>query len=388
MLHTFDIIVLGLGAAGSAALYQLAQRGVHVLGVDQFAPPHAMGSTHGDTRLTRLAIGEGAHYVPFVRRSQKLWRTIEEETDTELLTVTGGLIIGQPTGGMTLHGSDFFSATVAVAQQHQIRHDLLDADGIRRRFPQFNVYDEERGYYEYDAGFLRPEACVTAQLGLAQKYGATIHTNERVLSFTSNTDGVQVTTDRGAYAAAQLVITAGPWLPQLLMPDAARLFTARRQVMFWFDVAASIESFLPMHCPVYIWEGRTGQPPMYGFPAVDGPHGGVKVASEQFETTTTPETINRTVSALEQQTMYAQHVAPYLPGLSQRCLRAVTCLYTLTPDFGFIVDRHPQHTNVVIVSPCSGHGFKHSAALGESVAELVTTNRTTLDISPFRLGRF
>src|SRR5262245_32171576 len=167
-MQRYDTIVLGLGAMGSAALFHLAKRGQNVLGIDRFSPPHTLGSSHGDTRVTRLAIGEGAHYTPLVMRSHQLWRDIEKETGRDLMTTTGGLIISSQSTTSRMHVQDFFGTTVAAAETYGIEHEILDAQAIRRRFPPFNVRDDEIGYFEHEAGFLRPEACIAAQLSLAE----------------------------------------------------------------------------------------------------------------------------------------------------------------------------------------------------------------------------
>lgn len=387
-MDKYDVLILGLGAMGSAAAYQLARRGRKVLGIDRFSPPHVYGSSHGETRITRLAIGEGAEYTPLAMRSHEIWREIESETGADLLSVTGGLIVSSTSKTAMLHVENFFSNTVAAAEKYRIPHRILDAGDIRKRFPQFKVRDDEIGYYEPDAGFLRPEACLAAQLELAKKYGAAIHTNEKVLGFEACGDAVVVTTDKNSYVAERLVLTAGAWLPQLIGERYAAHFKVLRQVLFWFDVTGPIEPFLPANCPIFIWELQGPKQAIYGFPAIDGPNGGVKVATQQYERTTTPETVTRAVSEDEAVSMYANYVAPYLPGLSSKCIKAVSCLYTVTPDAGFAIDFHPESDRVIVASPCSGHGFKHSAAIGEALAELAILGKSHFDLTPFSLARF
>lgn len=384
----YDVLVLGLGAMGSAAAYQLAKRGKSVLGIDQFSPPHAYGSSHGDTRITRLAIGEGAHYTPLVVRSHELWRAIEKETGADLLNVTGGLIISSSAKTAMLHVDDFFNNTVAAAEKYRIPHQMLNAAEIRKRFSPFRVRDDEIGYYEPGAGFLRPEACIRAQLQLAEKYGAEIHTNEKALDFHASSHEVSVTSDRDTYTAEKLIVAAGAWLPQLIGEKYAAPFKVLRQLLFWFDMAGPITPFLPGICPVFIWELQGPEQAIYGFPAIDGPKGGVKIATQQYEKATTPDVVDRLVSQQEAAAMYQTYVAPYLPGLSGRCVKAVACLYTVTPDSGFVIDFHSEFDRVILASPCSGHGFKHSAAIGEALAELAIEGATRFDLSAFRIGRF
>ena len=235
---------------------------------------------------------------------------------------------------------------------------------------------------------MRPEACIAAQLQLAKKYGAAIHTNEKVLAFHASAVEVTVTTNLRSYTAATLIISSGAWLPELMGEPYAAPFKVLRQVLFWFDVKGPITPFLPANCPIFIWELQGPQQAIYGFPAIDGAEGGVKVATQQYEHTTTPQTMNRDVSEEEAAAMHAKYVAPYLPDLSSRCIKAVSCLYTATPDAEFVIDFHPESKRIIVASPCSGHGFKHSAAIGEALAELAIEGKSHFDLSPFRFSRF
>jgi sarcosine oxidase len=390
MEKPFDAIVVGLGAMGSAATYQLAKSGKRVLGIDQFSPPHAKGSSHGETRITRLAIGEGEHYVPLALRSHELWREIESETRRNLLTTTGGLIIGSNSAKQESHGIPrFFQQTIDVAQKHGIAHELLNANEIRRRFPPFAVRDDEFGYYEHEAGFLRPEVCIQAQLELAEKYRALLRKEEHVLEVIpkASGDSVQVRTDKGAYEAEKAILTVGSWIKDFLPKHLAQQFTVYRQVLYWFDAKKGIEQFTPDNFPIFIWVSDRNMDGMYGFPAIDGNHGGIKVATEQFMESTTPDAFNEEVSPQEIATMQ-KNVREYLPDLDGDCVKARACKYTCTPDFGFVIDQLPDHPQLLVVSPCSGHGFKHSAAIGESVAQIITQGRSKIDMSKFKLDRF
>ena len=279
-----DVVVVGLGAMGSAVCAQLAARGTSVIGIDQYDPPHPYGSTHGQTRMTRLAVGEGAEYVPLVRRSHELWREIEEQTGTRLLTQPGGLVMSRP-------GSWFFAATRGLARRLEIEHEELSPAQIRERFPMFAVDEETEGYYEPEAGFVRPEDAVRAQLELARRGDAELRTGERVVDWSASGHGVSVVTDRARYASEQLILCAGPWLPGLF-PEGRDLFAVHRQLQYWFPIRQGYEQLRNM--PVFVWDfgGERGGfvhfDGFYGFPAVDGPVGGLKVATETYETTTSP----------------------------------------------------------------------------------------------------
>jgi sarcosine oxidase len=383
-----DAIVLGLGAMGSAAAYQLAKRGERVLGFDRYAPPHSLGSSHGDTRITRLAIGEGDHLVPLVMRAHEIWREVERETGENLLMANGGLILSSDQPTSFTHVEGFFQNTVAAAQKFGIAHERLDASAIRRRFPAFKVRDNEIGYYERDAGFLRPEACVDAQLRLAKRNGAELRTNETVLRFEESSSGVQVETDRGIYQADRLIVTAGAWLPRLLGGDCAKLFRIYRQVLHWFAVEGDIARYVPERFPVFIWELQGETQGIYGFPAIDGAGGGFKIATESYASTTTADGADRDVAPEEVARMFSRFVSPRFEGVGARCIRSKVCLYTATPDFGFIVDWLPGSERILIGSACSGHGFKHSATVGEILAELAYDGRTRFDIRPLQFARF
>ena len=382
-----DAIVVGLGAVGSAAAYQLARRGAAVLGIDRYAPPHALGSSHGDSRITRRAIGEGEQYTPLVARSNQIWCDLEAQIEEPLLTVTGGLWISSPARKAETHVRNFFENTLAAARAHGIEHEVLAAHEIREMFPQFNVADNEIGYFEPGAGFLRPEACIRTQLELARNLGAHLQLDETVEAISHAPGRVIVRTNRGEYEARHLLLCAGAWLPGLLDADLARHFTVTRQVMYWFAVDAPPQRYAPGEFPVWIWELQDRNHVIYGVPAIDGPTGGVKVATEQYAASTTADTAVREVAQGEIREMYLKLVAPYLPELDAACRKAVACLYTSTPDFHFVIDRHPRMPNVLIASPCSGHGFKHSAAVGEALAQMVLDGRSVLDLRFFALDR-
>jgi sarcosine oxidase len=299
---------------------------------------------------------------------------------------TGGLIISGQTNTAAMHVKGFFENTVLAAEKYGIPHELLDAAAIRRRFPAFNVHDNEVGYYEPSAGYLRPEVCVAAQLLLAENHGAELRRNETVLGFENQPEGVLVHTTTDTYWARTVVLSVGPWLRAFVDPSQGHLFKVTRQVLFWFEPRDAPEIFQAPRFPVYIWEPSNARQAVYGFPAVDGQ--AVKIASGAYGPPVTPEDANREVSAGEIDTLYREVVQPHFPNLGATCVKTVTCFYTVTPDSGFVIDHSVSYPNVFIASACSGHGFKHSAAVGEAIAEQILDGRSRLDLSPFRLARF
>lgn len=386
----FEAIIIGLGAMGSAAAYQLAKKGVKVLGIDQFSPPHNLGSTHGETRVTRKAIGEGEKYVPLTLRSYEIFREIEVETNADLLTITGGLIMSNPNGVANLHGNDgFIETTVTTAKKFDIEHQVLTADEIAKQFPQFNLEGNENGYFEPEMGFLRPENCVSAQLKLAEKYGARINRNEKVVAIRTFPNSVEVFTDKGVYQAENLIISAGAWVKDFVEKKQIDLFNVYRQVFYWLDVSENYEQFKLGNFPIFIWEfGRWENDFVYGLPAIEGKNGGFKIATETYLETTNPDKVNREVSQKEIDEIYEKYIENRIVGVSNKCVKTTTCLYTVMPKAKFLIDYLPDNKRVIVASPCSGHGFKHSAAIGEILAELITEGKSMIDISAFSFGKF
>ena len=384
---TFDTIVVGLGAMGSATLLQLARRGQRVLGLDRWDPPHANGSTHGDTRITRCAIGEGEDYVPLALRSHEIWREIEAETGADLLTQCGALILAPREGTAVVHGKQgFVRRTIQAAERFGIPHEVLDADEAMRRFPQFHLAGDELVYFEPGGGYVRPERCVAAELELARRHGARVQPNTQVTSILRDGSGVRVGTAAGeSFVAAEAVLAAGAWSPGLAGPTLAPHMGVTRQVLHWFQ-PADPAAFAPERCPVYIWTyGNRPEQGFYGFPVPPGT-AGVKIAMEQYlATVPDPDQLRREVTAAEAEAMHADHLATRLPGLLPGALRSVVCPYTMTADGDFLVARLPENDRVLLVSACSGHGFKHSAGLGEAVAKRLTGEGAGLEA--FAAGR-
>lgn len=386
MKNHYDVIVAGLGAMGSSSAYQLARRGCRVLAIDRYYPPHSNGSSHGRARVMRLAIGEGEHYTPLSKRSYELFRELETRTGNRLLEVTGMLTISAIDRSVIQTEGHFFDNTVQSARKHDIPHDLLDARQVRARFPQFKIEDDQRAYFEYDAGYLRPEECVRTQLSIAQQLGCHLHLNEQVKRVFATESGAGVETNQDTYYAASVVLTAGPWLAELLEHSYAPLFQPFRQVQYYFDTSGVSDQFSCGAFPIFFWQLPGADNWMYGFPALDGLDA-LSLGVPNRTPPVTPATIDRSINDSTITAVYENYVSRYFHNVSDRCIKAETCLYTATPDGEFVIDRHPSSKHIIVCSPCSGHGFKHSAAIGEAVAELIC-NEPTIDLSAFKLKRF
>jgi sarcosine oxidase len=379
-----DVLVIGLGAMGSATLLHLASAGADAVGLDQFAPPHDRGSTHGETRITRQAVGEGAAFVPLAMRSHQLWRELEAAIGTRVFNACGGLIMARAGNASHMHAqSDFLGQTIRLANEFGIEHELLDADTISRRFPQFLLSGDERAYFEPGAGYLSPEICVAGQLRLAAQLGARVQLNEQVVAIRRDGRRAIVQTTRGTYSPGTTIVSAGPWLPDLL-PGAVNMpLNVQRQTLHWFE-AEHPADFSPGRFPVFIWHwGDSPDDVFYGFPDLGG---GVKLAAEQSAFITTPATVNREVSLAESNELYARHIQRRLPGIRPVRKATATCLYTATPDARFVIGRPVSWPSVIVISACSGHGFKHSAAIGEAVAAMALQGTTPAVLQPFCTG--
>lgn len=370
-----DVIVIGLGAMGSATLYELSRRGVRALGLDQFAPPHTQGSTHGRTRIIREAYFEHPLYVPLVRRAYELWDELERESERTLFHRTGGLMIG-PADGAIVDGSR------RSAVEQDVPHEMLTPDEVRRRWPVYDPPDDHAALYELRAGLLLPEACVETYLELARRNGAATRTAERVLSWHADGEGVAVTTGSAIYRAGRVVFTVGPWLRELV-PNVPLPLTVERQMFHWFEPTARRELHHATRCPLGLWEFERDRM-VATFPDLGD---GVKAGVHHEGEATSPATVRRSTTP-EEDAEIRDILLRLMPAAAGRQLEARVCLYTNTPDRDFLIDTHPSQPAALLVSPCSGHGFKFASAIGEIVADIATGGQCDFDLTPFRLDRF
>lgn len=378
-----DLAVVGLGAFGAAVAYHAAALGLDVVGFDRHRPPHEFGSSHAETRVTRLAVGEGAHYVPFVQRSHELWREIGAATDTVLLHDYGGLIIAPAGVSDDDRWGNFVEDTALVASGAGIEFEQLTAADARSRFPNVLVGDDEIVGREPTAGIVMAEKVVAAQLDLATAAGAELRFGSTVSGLSRSKGRPVVRTSDGDVAARHVVIAAGAWAPTFHDVDQ---LCVTRQVVFWFE-ADDLETWRPDQLSFVIWARKSIDEYLGAFGAPWGGIPAVKVLGEQFVETTTPDAVDRTVSPGEIAAFYERMVKPRLAGLTPNCVKASVCLYTNTTDDHFLIDSHPEHLDVTVVSACSGHGFKHSAAIGEALARRAA-GQDHLDLSPFDRSRF
>ena len=371
----YNLIVIGLGAMGSAAAYHAARRGYRVLGLDAYERNHTKGSSHGHSRIIRESYAEGPQYVPLVRRAYELWRDLEEESGRHLLTMTGGIYIGSP-------DSEIVRGVLRSATEHSLACDYLTAAEAMSRFPAFHLPDTLVAVYEKNGGVLDAQACVGAHLDVAARYDAELHHNEPVLRWAADGDGegIRVETAQGSYACERLVIAAGSWTSDVLA-DLSLPLTVWRVVNAYFEPTRP--EFNIGRCPFYLLEVPEGT--YYGLPSLPGQ--GLKVGRHDAGEVCTPQNIRRSVDLSEIEALRSM-LDRYMPGAAGTLKATSTCIYTMTPDEDFIIDRHPRYPQVTYASACSGHGFKFSSAIGEALVSMALQDATSPMVSSFSAARF
>jgi sarcosine oxidase len=374
MAAHFDVIIAGLGAMGSATAAQLALRGKRVAGFDRWRPGHVFGSSHGDSRIIREMYFEHPMYVPLLQRAYDLWAVLGERVDAQLLHLAGGLMIGPENGALV-------TGTLRSAREHGLSYQLLSPADVARRHPAFSLRDDLVAVRDPRAGWLDPEACNAAHLQVASASGAELRFDEAVVSWDASSSGVSVTTSQGTYTAGYLVLAAGAYMPALV-PDLELPLEVERQAVFWFDVRG--DEYDEPAFPIYAYE-YADREICYGFPRL--PRGVKASVMHAGEIVSDAAGANRTVVNDEVDPL-RKALEPILPGLASGNVRERSvCLFTNTPDHDFVIDFHPSHSNVLISSACSGHGFKFASVIGEIQADLVTEGRSRFDITPFGIAR-
>ena len=376
----YDVIVAGLGGMGGATAHELSRRGKRVLGLEKHAHGHDRGSSHGGSRLIRQAYFEDPAYVPLVLRAYELWRRLERETNRDLMTLCGGLMLGQ-------RGSKVLEGSLRSAREYDLPCEELEADEVRRRFPALAPSGGTIALYEASAGFIDPGAAIDAQLERAAGLGADLRFEEPVLSWEAadSGDGVRVQTPEGVYEAERLVLAPGAWAPALLA-DLGLPLEPERRVICWFEPEDDAEQFAPGNFPVFIWEPEDGNT-FTCFPLVAGERGVKTVFFRAGGSLCDPDALDRHVREDEIEFL-RRYTSEYVPALSDRCIKTDVCMYTNTPDHHFVVGPHPNHPQVSFASPCSGHGYKFATVIAEILADLATEGETRHPIEMFSPNRF
>jgi len=369
--HLHDVAIVGLGAMGSAAAFELARRGVDVIGFDRHTPPHTLGSSHGDSRIIREAYFEHPVYVPLVQRAYELWRELERLSGASLLQQTGGLMIGAPQGVLV-------EGARRSAELHGLPYSMLSAGEIQERFPMLTPSPEMVAVWEPRAGALAPEAGITALLAHAQHDGATLRFDEPVSRWLAEDGGLSLYTEQGRYRARKLIISAGAWAASLL-PELRLPMQIERQVLHWFEPTGPAEAFGPAQCPVHLWQ-FDGNRFFYGIPNLGA---GVKLAFHHGGEMSPIDAVRREVGAEEVDELRTA-IRRFVPAADGRHLASTVCLYTNTPDEHFWIDHCPGQPDVLLASPCSGHGFKFAPVIGELLADLVQGRSPRFDLGLFR----
>ena len=372
----YEVIVAGIGGMGSATVAELAARGVRVLGLDRAGIPNDSGSSHGVNRIIRLAYAEDPRYVPLLRRAYERWRELEARLGEPILITTGGLDMGRADSG-TVSGS------LASAREHDLRHELLDAGQIRARYRGFSVPDDMVAVFQPEGGFVLSERAIAGHARLALDAGAELRDHEPVMAWEPRGDGVVVRTAVGQYHAQRLVISAGAWLGKLV-PSVASIAVPERQVLLWAQTRRP-EYYTPEALPIFILDVEEGL--FYGFPEYGLP--GLKIGRMHHRRQVVdPDAWDRSVLEPEDEAVLRAATSRYLPDANGPALTLKTCMFTNTPDEHFIIDTLPGAPQVVVVSPCSGHGYKFASVVGEIAADLALAGITDHDISMFRIDRF
>jgi sarcosine oxidase len=371
----YDVIVIGVGGMGSAAVYQLSRRGKRVLGLERFDIPHSMGSSHGVNRIIRLAYYEHPSYVPLLKRAYELWRELEQRVGEQLLHITGSIDCGP-------EASQIFQGSRASCEQHGLAHELLTGAEVNRRYPGYNLPADHRAVLQPEGGYLLSERCIVAHVTAAQALGAEVHARERVLGWEPHPDGIRVTTDHGTYEADRLIVSAGAWVGDMVT-GLKPITSPERQVLAWLQPTQP-DLFEAVRFPVFNLQVEEGH--YYGFPLCSVPgfkFGRYHHLDEQVD----PETIDREPNARDESLLRA-FAERYFPEGAGPTMALRACMFTNAPDEHFILDLHPEDARVVVASPCSGHGFKFCSVVGEITADLAEAGETRHDISLFRLDRF
>lgn len=375
MTGNFDVAVVGLGAMGSAALAELAERGLKVIGFERRYPAHSLGSSHGDSRMIRLGYFEDPSYVPLLQRAYTKWRELEQRSNQEILTICGVLQIGLPQ-------STLVQGVLASCAMHGLRHETLDARSASERYPAYPMEADEVAVLDPEGGFLRPEVAISVQIKRATDAGAIMHFGEAINNLDASDGGVTLTSTHGKYRARKVIVATGAWIDQLV-PQLKGLAEPIRQVVAWYH-PANAQNAQPDRMPCFIRdEGEDGA--FFGFPAIG--RDGVKIGRHlHFRQGLDPDQPNAPVND-DDLALLDEFAAKRLAGVASLRNKAITCRYTMMPNENFLIDFMPGEANIVLCSACSGHGFKFASVIGEILGDLAEKGETALPIELFSFER-
>lgn len=383
MKTTYDVIVIGVGSMGSATCYYLAKRGFKVLGIEQFKIAHEFGSHAGQSRIIRKAYFEHPGYVPLLERAYENWKALEQETGEHVYFKTGLLYSGSP-------DNPIIKGVKQSAALYNLELVDLQKEFVEQQYPQFSFPEDFEILFEPDAGFLPPEKSIQLYTASAMKYGATIHTEEKITGWEKKNDLVIVETDKGTYQSKKLVITAGAWAGKMI-PGFADKIKVTRQFVAWIKQREAIEP-VPDNFPCWMIADESKKGCYYGFPLVAadefGSPEGLKLAHHYPFGETVPDNPDRDVTEEDVDDL-TYCLNKYMPGVFETVLSSKVCLYANSPDENFIIDHLPGYDGKVsIACGFSGHGFKFASVVGEILADLATDGKTNLPIEFLNAKRF
>ena len=384
----YDLIVVGLGAIGSATLYHASKfPNTRILGIDKFSPPHSLGSSHGESRIIRLANSEGEQYTKLALRSLALWKEIDAIGD--IYTQTGGVILSPASSinnsnvGLDIKKTEspLLNKTMVSAIKNNIKHQVLSNNDIVSHYGKSIHFSQGMiGYYEEAMGYIRPELAIHKQLNLSLTNKAEIKTNETVISYKKLKNKlIRVITNKGIYDTKQLILSVGPWIKNVIPKSMASEFKIYKQVSCWFQISKTeLDLYSAENFPIFIVDLLVDR--FACFPRVDNQEA-LKILTLTHEKETTPELVSRSITEEYTKNIYKQYIKPHLPGITPNCIKTETCLYTQTTQGDFIIDYIPGYDkSVIVASACSGHGFKHSIAIGESLSNSVFNKNNEIDV--------
>lgn len=376
----YDVIVLGLGAMGSAAAYELARAGASVLGLEQFGPFHDQGSSHGRTRMIRKVYMEGEVYLPLLERSYEKWLALDKMDRRPVINLCGGLYVGKKSGHI-------ITRTLAMARNHKLALEELGPEEVTRRFPAFRPDPDMVGLFDPEAGYTNPAGIFSFYHRMAKEHGAALHFNEKVRSIRVEKNKIRIRTGQRDYQGKKLIVAAGAWLGKVAADLGVSLpLEVRRMILNWFEPKGAPSIFKPGPFVPNLWILEDGRI-IYGFPWTEEEEGVKYAFHNRFQVVDDPDRVNRSVGKGEAREIW-QVLARYVPDAAKTLLKSKVCFYTMTPDERFLIGPLPGYRDVLVAGGFSGHGFKFTPVVGEILKQLALEGTTSYDIAAFDPARF